>query len=258
MKSNFFSLSTILKKFLLFNFIIFLFLGIFTFLYLQAIRPNLVNNRSDQHSRIIENTSNHIDRLNMKFTEESATDFFLSTRFLFQNLDRVQLYDLDLNLLADTDTLDLAQDIFIKKENVQETEIDGIEVMALTSPWYPNIIEMQEVFELDGIRFEQPSTHLFTFNNPVGACKTCEGYGSIMGIDQDLVIPNTGLSIYEDAIACWRGDKLSKYKEDIIFNAEKSDYKKQTHTVYGDSSIEFMVLQALHQSCNFFHRCFEI
>ena len=76
-------------------------------------------------------------------------------------------------------------------------------------------------FELDGIRFEQPSTHLFTFNNPVGACKTCEGYGSIMGIDQDLVIPNTGLSIYEDAIACWRGNTLSKYKEDIIFNAEK-------------------------------------
>lgn len=76
-------------------------------------------------------------------------------------------------------------------------------------------------FEIDGIRFEQPSTHLFTFNNPIGACKTCEGYGNIMGIDQDLVIPNTGLSIYEDAIACWRGDTLSKYKEDIIFNAEK-------------------------------------
>ncbi|PDH49259.1 MAG: excinuclease ABC subunit A [Bacteroidetes bacterium MED-G21] len=76
-------------------------------------------------------------------------------------------------------------------------------------------------FELDGIKFEQPSIHLFTFNNPVGACKTCEGFGNIMGIDQDLVIPNTGLSIYEDAIACWRGEKLSKYKEDIIFNAEK-------------------------------------
>ena len=78
-------------------------------------------------------------------------------------------------------------------------------------------------FEVDGIKFEQPSIHLFTFNNPVGACKTCEGYGNIMGIDQDLVIPNTGLSIYEDAIACWRGDTLSKYKEDIIFNAEKWD-----------------------------------
>jgi len=88
----------------------------------------------------------------------------------------------------------------------------------------PNDIQtFNNRFELDGIRFEQPSTHLFTFNNPVGACKTCEGYGSIMGIDEDLVIPNTGLSIYEDAIACWRGNTLSKYKEDIIFNAEKWD-----------------------------------
>jgi len=78
-------------------------------------------------------------------------------------------------------------------------------------------------FELDGIKFEQPSIHLFTFNNPVGACKSCEGYGNIMGIDKDLVIANTGLSIYEDAIACWRGEKLSKYKEDIIVNAERWD-----------------------------------
>ncbi len=76
-------------------------------------------------------------------------------------------------------------------------------------------------FELDGIKFEQPSIHLFTFNNPIGACKTCEGYGNIIGIDQDLVIPNTGLSVYEDAIACWRGNTLSKYKDDIINNSEK-------------------------------------
>ena len=104
-------------------------------------------------------------------------------------------------------------------------------------------------FELDGIKFEQPSIHLFTFNNPVGACKTCEGYGNIMGIDQDLVIPNTGLSIYEDAIACWRGDTLSKYKEDIIFNAEKWDIpihkpyfklsKKQKHFLWeGDKEFK--------------------
>ena len=104
-------------------------------------------------------------------------------------------------------------------------------------------------FELDGIKFEQPSIHLFTFNNPVGACKTCEGFGNIMGIDQDLVIPNTGLSIYEDAIACWRGEKLSKYKEDIIFNAEKWDIpihkpyfklsKKQKHFLWeGDKDFK--------------------
>ena len=124
MKSNFFSTSSILKKFLIFNLIIFLVLGIFTFLYLKAIEPNLVKNRSDHHSKIISNTTDHINRLNIKFTKDSATKFLLDARFLFQNLDRVQLYDLSLNLLSDTDTLDLAQDISFPNQNVQETSID--------------------------------------------------------------------------------------------------------------------------------------
>ncbi len=124
MRSNFFISSSILRKFLIFNLVIFLFLGIFTFLYLKAIKPNLVENRSEQHARIIDNTSDHINRLDIEFTKESVTEFLLSTRFLFQNLDRVQIYDLNLNLLADTDTLDLAQDIFTRSESVQETLID--------------------------------------------------------------------------------------------------------------------------------------
>jgi len=124
MRSNFFGSSSILKKFLVFNLIIFLVLGIFTYLYLDAIKPNLVKNRSNQHTKIINNTSEHINRLKVEFTKESATEFFLSTRFLFQNLDRVQLYDLNSNLLADTDTLDLAQDIFVASQDVKETPID--------------------------------------------------------------------------------------------------------------------------------------
>lgn len=124
MKSSFFSSSSILKKFLVFNLIVFLVLGIFTYLYLNAIKPNLVKNRSNQHARIINNTTDHINRLNIKFTKKSATKFLLDARFLFQNLDRVQLYNLDSNLLADTDTLDLVQDIFVRSENVQETSID--------------------------------------------------------------------------------------------------------------------------------------
>jgi len=124
MSSNFFGSSSILKKFLVFNLIIFLVLGIFTYLYLNAIKPNLVKNRSNQHIKIINNTSEHINRLKVEFTKESATEFFLSTRFLFQNLDRVQLYDLNSNLLADTDTLDLAQDIFVASQDVKETPID--------------------------------------------------------------------------------------------------------------------------------------
>tara|TARA_Y100000590_G_scaffold20927_1_gene24334 strand:- start:1182 stop:2729 length:1548 start_codon:yes stop_codon:yes gene_type:complete len=123
MKSVFFSSSSILRKFFVFNLIIFLFLGIFTFLYLKAVKPNLVKNRSIQHVKIIDNTLDHINRLNVQFNKKSATEFLLSTRFLFQNLDRVQLYDLNFNLLADTDTLDLAQDIFIKSQTVQETLI---------------------------------------------------------------------------------------------------------------------------------------
>jgi len=124
MKFNFFLSSSILKKFLIFNFIVFIVLGIFTFLYLNAIKPNLVKNRSIRHGTIIQNTSDHINRLSIKLNKESATDFLLSTRFLFQNLDRVQLYDLNANLLADTDTLDLVQDIFITNQDVQETSID--------------------------------------------------------------------------------------------------------------------------------------
>ncbi len=124
MQPNFFKTSSILRKFLVFNLIVFLFLGILTFLYLKSIKPSLVQDRSNHHARIIDNTSDHINRLNIEFTKESITDFLLSTRFLFQNLDRVQLYDLNSNLLADTDTLDLAQDIFARSEDVQEAPID--------------------------------------------------------------------------------------------------------------------------------------
>ena len=127
MKSNFFKSSSILRKFLVFNFIVFLILGVFTFLYLNAIKPNLVKKRSDIHSIIIKNTLDHINRLNIDFTKEGVIEFLLSTRFLFQNLDRVQLYDLNLNLLADTDTLDLAEDIFIKNQDIKETSIDNLE-----------------------------------------------------------------------------------------------------------------------------------
>ncbi len=76
-------------------------------------------------------------------------------------------------------------------------------------------------FETDGIVFEEPSVHMFSFNNPVGACPTCEGYGKVIGIDEDLVIPNKSLSIYQDAVACWRGEKMSQWKDSLIYSADK-------------------------------------
>ena len=79
-------------------------------------------------------------------------------------------------------------------------------------------------FELDGIVFNEPNTHLFSFNNPYGACPKCEGYGSVIGVDQDLVIPNSGLSLYEDMVVCWKGDKMQEWKYRVIDNAEKSNF----------------------------------
>ncbi|WP_299627212.1 excinuclease ABC subunit UvrA [uncultured Tenacibaculum sp.] len=80
--------------------------------------------------------------------------------------------------------------------------------------------EFSNKFELDGITFLEPNTHLFSFNNPYGACPTCEGYGNVIGIDEDLVMPNTGLSIYEDAIFPFRTDAYKWYKENLILNAD--------------------------------------
>ncbi len=79
-------------------------------------------------------------------------------------------------------------------------------------------------FEADGIIFEEPSENLFSFNNPYGACKTCEGFGSVIGIDEDLVIPNKHLSIYEDAIACWKGEKMGEWKQELILHAHQFEF----------------------------------
>ena len=79
-------------------------------------------------------------------------------------------------------------------------------------------------FELDGISFLEPNVHLFSFNNPYGACPVCEGYGNIIGIDSELVVPNTSLSIFENAIFPWRGESMSWYKDELVKNAYKFDF----------------------------------
>lgn len=86
------------------------------------------------------------------------------------------------------------------------------------------ITEFNNRFEADGITFAEPNVHLFSFNNPYGACPTCEGYGDVIGIDADLVIPNTGLSIYENAIFPWRGDSMSWFRDELVNNAYKFDF----------------------------------
>jgi len=79
-------------------------------------------------------------------------------------------------------------------------------------------------FEADGITFEEPSLHMFSFNNPIGACPVCEGYGKTIGIDEDLVIPNKSLSVYNEVIVCWKGEKMGEWKDQLVMNSDKFNF----------------------------------
>ncbi len=92
------------------------------------------------------------------------------------------------------------------------------------------LTEFSNHFMLDGMKFEKPSENFFSFNNPYGACPTCEGFGNIVGISQDLVIPKPTLSVYEETVACWKGDRMSEWRAQVIKYAEK--YKFPIHKPY--------------------------
>ena len=114
---------SILKKFLLINLIFFTIIGLFTFLYLKNVQPNLIKKKSSNHIEVINNTIDNLTRLEVKFNEEDIRRFLFSTRFLFQNLDRVIFFDNELNLIGDTDTLDLDPRSFSTRLDMVELEI---------------------------------------------------------------------------------------------------------------------------------------
>ena len=111
---------SILKKFLLINFIVFLIIGVLTLFYLNTVKPTLIKNKTASHIKIIDNTTQNIERLKIKFSSENIREFLFSTKFLFQSIDRVQIFDSELNLLGDTDTLDLDPSAFSRSLNIIE------------------------------------------------------------------------------------------------------------------------------------------
>lgn len=111
-------------------------------------------------------------------------------------------------------------------------------------------------FELDGILFQQPFEHMFSFNNPLGACPRCEGYGRVVGIDEELVIPDKSKTIYDDAIVCWRGETMKWWKEQLIINAPKFGFPihrpfyeltREERTLLWRGNKHFMGLDAFFQ-----------
>ena len=123
MLSSFLKNLSILKKFLFINLFFFSIIGLFTFLYLKNVQPNLIKKKSSNHIEVINNTIDNLTRLEVKFNEEDIRKFLFSTRFLFQNLDRVIFFDNELNLVGDTDTLDLDPRSFSKRLDTVELEI---------------------------------------------------------------------------------------------------------------------------------------
>ena len=123
MFGNFLKNLSILKKFLFINFIFFTIIGLFTFVYLKNVQPNLIKKKSSNHIEVINNTIDNLIRLDVEFVEEDIRGFLFSTRFLFQNLDRVIFFDNKLELVGDTDTLDLDPRSFTTRLDTIELEI---------------------------------------------------------------------------------------------------------------------------------------
>ncbi|MBJ2125719.1 excinuclease ABC subunit UvrA [Flavobacterium sp. IB48] len=139
----------------------------------------------------------------------------------------------DLHQLDNKDILLIIDRIVVKEEEeffnrladaVQTAFFEGKGICYLQELNAEKRFSYSNNFELDGMTFLEPNVHLFSFNNPYGACPVCEGYGNIIGIDADLVVPNTSLSIYESAVYPWRGDSMSWYKDELVKHAYKFDF----------------------------------
>ena len=149
------------------------------------------------------------------------------------NNEMVRLDELEQHSLDNKDILLIIDRIIVKEEEdfynrladaVQTAFFEGKGSCYIQDLDSKKRIEYSANFELDGITFLEPNPHLFSFNNPYGACPTCEGYGNIIGIDVELVIPNSSLSVFENAIFPWRGESMSWYRDQLVNNAYKFDF----------------------------------
>lgn len=153
-------------------------------------------------------------------------------RILVDN-EMVRLDELDQHSLDNKDILLIIDRLVVKHEEdfynrladaVQTAFYEGKGICYLQELSTQNRITFSSNFELDNITFLEPNIHLFSFNNPYGACPQCEGYGNIIGIDEDLVIPNTALSVYENCIAPWKGESMGWYRDQLVNNSHKFDF----------------------------------
>ena len=154
------------------------------------------------------------------------------SRILVNN-ETIRLDDIDGHTLDNEDILLIIDRIVVKDEEefynrladaVQTAFYEGKGICHLQELNTHKRFSYSNNFELDGISFLEPNVHLFSFNNPYGACPICEGYGNIIGIDEELVVPNTSLSVFENAIYPWRGESMGWFRDELVNNAYKFDF----------------------------------
>ncbi|NNE32217.1 MAG: excinuclease ABC subunit UvrA, partial [Winogradskyella sp.] len=140
---------------------------------------------------------------------------------LKQNIESAK----DLFLVVDRVVFKADEDFLNRLADAVETAFfEGVGTCIIESLSNNKQTMFNNKFEMDGLLFLEPNAHLFSFNNPYGACPKCEGYGDVIGIDEDLVIPNTALSVYENAVFPWRGESMSWYRDQLVNNSHKFDF----------------------------------
>lgn len=165
------------------------------------------------------------------------------------NNDMVRLDEIDQHSLDNKDILLIIDRIVVKEEEefynrladaIQTAFYEGKGECYLQELNSDTKFTFSNNFELDGITFLEPNIHLFSFNNPYGACPKCEGYGNVIGIDEELVVPNTALSVYENAIYPWRGESMGWYRDQLVNNSHHFDFP--IHKPYFELSPEHKAL----------------
>jgi len=167
------------------------------------------------------------------------TEEIIDIKDFLANYNKKYKKSVDIYLLIDRVSASNSDEMMSRVADSVQTAFDkgyGYCSLYIYQKDAPVLANFSNVFEADGIRFEKPDVNLFSFNNPLGACPQCEGYGKVIGIDENLVVPDKTLSVYDNAIACWRGETMQEYKQQLIYASAKFDFP--IHRPYYDLNEE--------------------